>query len=166
MPGVTHYSLLARTSIHTIQETMASNLLGTIYGSRAVSKAMLRKVNQATPEGTTRGCIVNISSALAHRGGAGSSVYAASKAGVLGFTKALAEELGPRGIRSCAVCPGYIDTDMVSGMSDDFQRRIIDRTGSRRVGTVDEVSATVLHIIENDFLNGTTITVDGGLSYE
>lgn len=125
---------------------------------------MLRR--PATSDGATRGCIVNISSALAHRGGAGSTVYAASKAGILGFTKALAEELGPRGIRSCAVCPGYIETDMVAGMSDDFRKRIIDRTGTRRIGTVEEVAAVVLSIIENDFLNGTTITVDGGLSYE
>lgn len=62
------------------------------------------------------GCIINISSALAHRGGAGSSVYAASKAGVIGFTKALAEEMGSRHIRSNAIAPGYIDTDMVAGM--------------------------------------------------
>lgn len=114
----------------------------------------------------SRGCIVNISSALAHRGGAGSTVYAASKAGMLGFTKALAEELGPRGIRTCAVCPGYIETDMVSGMSEDFRARIIRQTGLRRIGTVEEVALAVLSIVQNDFLNGTTITVDGGLTYE
>lgn len=114
----------------------------------------------------SRGCIVNISSALAHRGGAGSTVYAASKAGILGFTKALAEELGPRGIRTCAVCPGYIETDMVSGMSEEFRARIIGQTGLRRIGTVEEVALAVLSIVQNDFLNGTTITVDGGLTYE
>lgn len=61
------------------------------------------------------GSIINISSAMAHRGGSGSTVYAASKAGVIGFTKALAQELGPRGIRCNSIAPGYIETDMVSG---------------------------------------------------
>lgn len=62
------------------------------------------------------GLILNISSALSYRGGAGSSVYAASKAGINAFTRSLAEELGPRGIRVVGIAPGYIDTDMVKGM--------------------------------------------------
>lgn len=66
------------------------------------------------------GCIINVSSALAHRGGSGSTVYAASKAGLVGFTKALAEELGPKGIRCNAIAPGYISTDMVSGKLEFF----------------------------------------------
>ena len=122
------------------------------------------------------GCIINVSSALAHRGGSGSTVYAASKAGIIGFTKALSAELSPRGIRSVAIAPGYIDTAMTSGMaqshlantgmSEDMKANVIQQTGLRRTGSVDEVAQAAVFIVENNFINGTTITLDGGLTYE
>lgn len=129
----------------------------------------------------TGGCIINVSSALAHRGGSGSSIYAASKAGLNGFTKALAEELGPRGVRCNAICPGYIDTDMVAGesiqaipvylahglgMSEEMKKHTIAKTGVRRIGTVEEVAEAVIFLAQNDFMNGSILTIDGGLVYE
>lgn len=129
------------------------------------------------------GCIINISSALAHRGGSGSTIYAASKAGVIGFTKALAEEVGSRNIRCNAIAPGLIETDMVSGrhycgvlfprqladvegMTEQLRKATTDRTGIRRIGTVDEVAHAAVFLAENDFANGTTVTLDGGLTYQ
>lgn len=160
--GITHYSLLPRTSVSTIDDVLSTNLLGPIYGSRAFSKAMLRN----SKSGGDGACIINISSALAHRNGSGSTVYAASKAGLIGFTKAFAEEFGPRGLRTCALAPGYIDTDMVSGMSKSIQEKIIERTSVRRIGTVDEVAQAAVFLVENDFANGTTLTIDGGFTFE
>lgn len=114
--GITHYSLLPRTPQHVMDEIVQVNLLGTIYGCKAVSRKML-----SNKQG---GCIINISSALAHRGGAGSSVYAATKAGLLGFSRALAEELGPRGIRCNAIAPGYVETDMLAGKLELLRNRV------------------------------------------
>lgn len=113
MQGITHYSLLPRTPEALIEDVLDINLLGTILACKVVVRLML--------SAKKRGCIINISSALAHSGGAGSSVYAASKAGVLGFTRALAEELGPRGIRCNAIAPGYIKTDMLAGKGFQFE---------------------------------------------
>lgn len=105
--GVTHYSLLSRTPTSTIDHVLHTNLHGLIHGSRIACKHFLKEKKC--------GSIINVSSALAHRGGAGSTVYAASKAGVIGFTKALAQEMGSREIRINAIAPGYIDTHMLSG---------------------------------------------------
>lgn len=140
--GVTHYSLLPRTPVGIIEEVVNTNLMGSIYAAKAFSKTIIGSRTSADQRHVRReGCIINISSALAFRGGSGSSVYAASKAGMIGFTKALAEEFGPRGIRVNAIAPGYIDTDMVSGKTggskpsktDDyiFGRLTVSRYGCR-----------------------------------
>jgi len=104
--GITHSALLVRTQTEKAREIVDTNLMGTIWACRAIGKIMLRK---------RAGCIVNISSLLGVHGGEGSAVYAASKAGVVGLTRALAAELGPKGVRVNAVLPGYVETDMTAG---------------------------------------------------
>ncbi|KAF2431055.1 NAD(P)-binding protein, partial [Tothia fuscella] len=116
--GISHSSLLTSMSTKSptgeegqIEAIINTNLLGTIYSCRAISKIMLRnKIKNPSPIHSP--CIINISSLLGVQGGRGSSVYAASKAGVLGLTRALAAELGPQGLRVNAIVPGYVDTDM------------------------------------------------------
>ncbi|ORY80949.1 hypothetical protein BCR37DRAFT_348451 [Protomyces lactucae-debilis] len=152
--GITHYSLLPRTPQHVMDEIVQVNLLGTIYGCKAISRKML-----SNKQG---GCIINISSALAHRGGAGSSVYAATKAGLLGFSRALAEELGPRGIRCNAIAPGYIETDI---LADSLKSQAAGKSSIGRIGTAAEVADAALFLATNQFANGMTLTLDGGLSY-
>lgn len=194
--GVTHYSLLARTPARVVDAVVRTNLVAAIDASRWVSGAMLKArrrsssrspptasslddgrdpaadpatedaVDSAIGEASDDFSIVNVASALAHRGGAGSSIYAASKAGLIGFTKALAEELGPRGIRCNAIAPGYVETDMTRGMSLQLQRSAVDRTALRRTGTVSEIADAVFFLATNRFVNGTCLTVDGGLTYE
>jgi NAD(P)-dependent dehydrogenase (short-subunit alcohol dehydrogenase family) len=121
------------------------------------------------------GSIINISSGLAFRGGKGSTVYSASKAGVLGFTKSLAQELAPR-IRVNAVAPGYVDTDMTKGMPPcdiidvgfpgKMREALISKIGVGRFGTVEEVADVVLMLATNEYITGSTITIDGGMVYE
>ena len=110
--GITHASLLMRTSQDFLESVVQTNLMGTLWACRAVSKMMLRNKTKGSE---SKGCIVNVASLLAVQGGAGSAAYAASKAGVVGLTRALAAELGPSGIRVNALLPGYVETDMTAG---------------------------------------------------
>lgn len=109
--GITHASLLLRTTPSSIQSIVQTNLMGTMWASQIMAKKMLRN----KPSDTGKGCIINIASLLAIHGGAGSAAYAASKAGVVGLTRALAAELGPAGVRVNCVLPGYVETDMTKG---------------------------------------------------
>lgn len=102
------------------------------------------------------GSIINISSVLAHKGVPGSSIYAASKAGILGLTRSLAVELGQRNIRVNAICPGYIETEMTAGLQPEMGP-------AGRMGTTEEVAEVVEMVLKNGYLNGAVIDVDGGL---
>ena len=121
---------------------------------------MLRRGNKPTG-----GVIVNLSSVLAlQKPVVGSAVYAASKAGVLGLTRALAAELGPRGVRVNCITPGYIETDMAGAMTDVARAAVLAATPLRRFGNVDEIADAAVFLAECGFVNGTEILVDGGLS--
>jgi NAD(P)-dependent dehydrogenase (short-subunit alcohol dehydrogenase family) len=124
--GVTHRSLLLRTPDVDVQDVLATNLTGTVLGCQIVGDIMIREHLKAkkalaaddqdiSTKAIRSPCIVNVSSLLALRGGRGSSVYAASKAGILGLTQALAAEMGPSGVRVNAILPGYVETDMTDG---------------------------------------------------
>jgi len=134
-----------------------TNLLGTVLACRTISKLMLKQ--------KVAGSIINISSGLAFRGGKGSTIYAASKAGILGFTKSLAQELAPR-IRVNAIAPGYIDTAMTQEFPDKMREALISKIGMGRFGTVEEVADVALMLAANGYITGSTVSVDGGLTYE
>jgi 3-oxoacyl-[acyl-carrier protein] reductase len=112
----------------------------------------------------TRGVVVNLSSIAAH-GNAGQGVYAAAKAGVNALTSAWAKELGPLGIRFVAVAPGFIDAPTTrSALADSVLKDWVRRTPLRRLGQVESVTSAVLFAIANDYLTGTVLDVDGGLT--
>lgn len=113
--GVTHKSLFIRTSASQIENVVQTNLMGTLWACQIMGKKMLRNKPSSSTSRKDKGVIVNIASLLATHGGTGSAAYAASKAGVLGLTRALAAELGPAGVRVNAVVPGYIETEMTQG---------------------------------------------------
>ena len=134
------------------------NLKGTLLMTQAVVPAMRERGG---------GSIVNVSSVAGQRGGGifGGSHYAASKAGVLGYTKAVARELGPEGIRANAICPSYINTDITAGqMTDEQLAAIIAAVPLGRAGRADEVAGAALFLASDlsSYVTGATIDVNGG----
>jgi len=133
------------------------NLKGTFNCSKAVSRVMIDQRS---------GNIVNISSVSAISGTAGQTNYSAAKGGMISFTKSLARELAPFGIRVNALAPGLIDTEMVKKMPEEMLDRILEITPLKRVGTPKEVAKVVIFLVSEkaDYITGQVIRVDGGLA--
>jgi 3-oxoacyl-[acyl-carrier protein] reductase len=112
------------------------------------------------------GCIVNISSVNAVRGHAGVAVYSAAKAGLDGLTRSLARELGPRNIRVNSVAPGYFESEMVKGMTDEQKQRIVRRTPLGRLARAEDVANAVYFLAspQASFITGQVLIVDGGIT--
>jgi 3-oxoacyl-[acyl-carrier protein] reductase len=137
---------------------LAVNLLGPLRLSRLALRVMLRE--------RTAGRIVNISSIVGLRGYTGLAPYSASKAGLDGLTRSLAREVGRRGITVNSVAPGYLETDLSSGLAQGQRQQIVNRTPLGRLGSVEDVVPVVRFLLskESGFLTGQTIVIDGGLS--
>ncbi|KAK3948940.1 hypothetical protein QBC32DRAFT_267820 [Pseudoneurospora amorphoporcata] len=173
--GITQRSALMKTPVDEVDELVGTNLTGTVLGCKYVGRAMLLKSRSrallprttteeegVTAEGVKeKGVIVNVASLLAQKGVVGTSVYAAAKAGVVGLTTSLANEYGRSGIRVNAVLPGYIETDMTSGLKNPS---ILQQIPLGRFGTTDEVADAALFLIKNPYANNCVLNLDGGLS--
>jgi 3-oxoacyl-[acyl-carrier protein] reductase len=155
--AVAHDGVLAIMPESHIAQMLAINLQASIMLAKECSRRMLAR---------NSGCIVNISSIIADRGFAGLSAYAATKAGMIGFTRSLARELGSRGVRVNAICPGYLETEMSSGLSEQQRNQIVRRTPLGRLGQIDDVVPVVEFLLSPSaaFITGQVITVDGGAS--
>jgi 3-oxoacyl-[acyl-carrier protein] reductase len=155
--GTSRDGLALRYPTAELDRTIGTNLRGTFLCSRAALRAMLKE---------RWGRIVNISSAVALRGNAGQAAYAASKAGVLGMTRALAQEVGSRGITVNGVCPGYVQTDLTAEISDDTKRLLVDHTPLGRPARLEEIASVVRFLMSDDasYVNGVALAVDGGLT--
>jgi 3-oxoacyl-[acyl-carrier protein] reductase len=138
------------------QETLRTNLTGTFLMARAVAEAMIR--------GRRPGLIVNVSS-ISRAGNPGQSAYAASKAGVDALTVTWSQELAAYGIRVVALAPGFIETNMTRNIPPLFLERIRERTPLKRYGTFEEFAHVIEFIVENDYLNGKVLELDGGLRF-
>jgi 3-oxoacyl-[acyl-carrier protein] reductase len=153
-------SKLGRTirkhSLAEWEETLRSNLTGTFLMAREVAEAMLRARRP--------GLIVNVSS-ISRAGNPGQSAYAASKAAVDALTVTWSQELAIYGIRVVALAPGFIETSMTTRIPPVFLERTRDRTPLRRFGTLDEFGHVIEFIVENDYLNGKVLELDGGLRF-
>jgi 3-oxoacyl-[acyl-carrier protein] reductase len=133
------------------------NVTAALVMSQACSRVMLRQGG---------GCIVNISSINAIRGNAGVAVYSATKAALDGLTRSLARELGARNIRVNSVAPGYFESDMVKGVTEEQKQRIVRRTPLRRLGRSEDVANAVQFLVseQSSFITGQTLVVDGGMT--
>lgn len=154
--GITKDGLIAMMKEEAFDRVIDINLKGTFNMTRNVVPYMMKK---------RCGNIVNISSVVGVAGNAGQSNYAASKAGIIGFTKSLAKELSTRNIRVNAVAPGFIDTDMTSVLTDKVKENIYAQIPLKRMGAAKEV-ANVVYFLSNDessYITGQVINVDGGM---
>ena len=154
--GITRDNLLMRMSEEEFDKVIETNLKGTFIVTKAVTKYMMKKRS---------GSIINLSSVVGVAGNAGQCNYAASKAGVIGFTKSVAKELASRNIRANAVAPGFIETDMTAVLSDAVKENIHNQIPLKRMGTAKEV-ANLIYFLgsdESSYITGQVINVDGGM---
>jgi 3-oxoacyl-[acyl-carrier protein] reductase len=154
--GVTRDTLIARMTDEDWQTVIDTNLRGTFNTARAVSRKMLRR---------RAGSIVNLSSVVGVHGNPGQANYAASKAGVIGLTKALARELGSRGVRVNAIAPGYIATELTDVLNEEQRGLILQNTALGRLGEPEDVAGAVRFLCSDEaaFITGEVLLVDGGL---
>ena len=154
--GVTRDTLLARMSDDDWDTVLDTNLGGVFHTSRAVARKMLRR---------RAGSIVNLTSVVGLRGNPGQANYVAAKAGVIGFTKALARELGGRGVRVNAVAPGYIETELTAVLSEPVRATILANTPLGKLGRPEDVAGAVRFLCSDEaaFVTGEVLLVDGGL---
>ena len=154
--GITKDTLLMRMKEEDFDKVIDINLKGTFLVTKEVSTYMMKK---------RKGRIINLSSVVGVSGNAGQSNYAASKAGIIGFTKSVAKELASRNIRANCVAPGFIETDMTNVLSDEVKTSISAQIPMKRMGTVEDVANLVYFLgsEESSYITGQVVHVDGGM---
>jgi 3-oxoacyl-[acyl-carrier protein] reductase len=154
--GVTRDNLLMRLTEDDFDAVVRTNLKGTFLVTKVVSRQMIRQRD---------GRIVNMSSVVGEMGNAGQSVYAATKAGILGFTKAMARELASRAITVNAIAPGFITTDMTQSLPDATRKEFAERIPLGRFGTPEEVAELALFLASDAaaYMTGQVVGINGGM---
>jgi 3-oxoacyl-[acyl-carrier protein] reductase len=155
--GVGTDGLLTLTTDDDIRDTVALNLEAAIHLSRACLKIMQVRGH---------GVIINVSSVNGLRGHAGVSIYSATKAALDGFTRSLAREIGPLGIRVNSVAPGFLESDMTAGIAEETRKKLIRRIPIGRLGRVEDAAAVICFLMSDaaSYVHGQVIPVDGGMS--
>jgi 3-oxoacyl-[acyl-carrier protein] reductase len=154
--GITRDTLLMRMKEDDWDAVMSTNLKSVFRMSQAVLRPMMK---------ARAGRIINISSVVGHMGNAGQTNYAAAKAGMTGFTKSLAAEVGSRGITVNCIAPGFIATDMTADLSEDIKNQMLARVPLARLGNVEEIAQTAVFLASASaaYITGETIHVNGGM---
>jgi 3-oxoacyl-[acyl-carrier protein] reductase len=155
--GITKDNLLLRLSEADWDAVIETNLKSIFNLTKPVSYIMLKQ---------RKGSIINLTSIVGMKGQGGQSNYAASKAGIIGFTKSVADELGSRSIRSNAIAPGFIETEMTEELPEDVKKTYLAGIPQKRMGTAEEVANTALFLASDlsSYVNGQVISVCGGLN--
>ena len=153
---ITRDGLLARMPDEDWRDVIETNLSAMFYTCRAVARPMMKKRG---------GSIVNISSIVGVHGNPGQTNYAAAKAGIIGFTKSLARELGSRGVRANVVAPGYVSTQLTDVLPDDAKAAMLAATPLGRLGDPEDIAGAVRFLCSDaaSFITGEVLLVDGGL---
>ncbi len=154
--GITRDGVLARMPDDDWRAILETNLSGVFYTCRAVTRGRMRRLS---------GAIVNLSSIVGLRGNWGQTNYAASKAGIIGFTKSLARELGSRGVRANVVAPGYVKTRLTDVIPEEAKEAMLENTPLGRLGEPEDVAAAVRFLCSDEasYITGEVLLVDGGL---
>ncbi|MBJ8326108.1 3-oxoacyl-[acyl-carrier-protein] reductase [Streptococcus pacificus] len=153
--GITNDKLMLKMTQEDFEKVLAINLTGTFNMTQSVLKPMTK---------LREGAIINISSVVGLTGNIGQANYAASKAGVIGFTKSVAREVAARGITVNAVAPGFIESDMTDAIPDKMRENILGQIPMKRIGKTKEVAELVSFLAQQDYLTGQVIAIDGGMT--
>jgi 3-oxoacyl-[acyl-carrier protein] reductase len=154
--GITRDGLLMRMSEDDWDAVLQTNLKGAFNWTKPVTKYMMK---------ARYGRIINISSIIGLKGNAGQANYAAAKAGLIGFSKSIAREFASRSITCNAICPGFIQTDMTSGLPDNLKTKLLEEIPLKRLGNPEDVANGVAFLCspEASYITGQVLTIDGGL---
>ena len=155
--GITKDGMALRMTEEDFDRVLKVNLTGTFNMTQAVLKPMTK---------AREGAIINLSSVSGLIGNAGQANYAASKAGVIGFTKAIAREVAGRNVRVNAIAPGFIQSDMTDVLSDKIKEAMIAQIPMKRFGAPEEVAGVAVFLAKQEYLTGQVIAVDGGLTMQ
>lgn len=155
--GITKDGLMARMPSESWDEVLKVNLASAFYVSKAVYMHLL---------GRKSGSIINMSSIVGLHGNPGQTNYSASKAGLIGLTKSLAQEMAPRGVRVNAICPGFIGTEMTDKLNEEQKTALFGRIPMARMGRPEEIAGVALWLASDlsTYVTGQAITVDGGMT--
>ena len=155
--GITRDGLLMRMKDEDFDAVIDINLKGVYLVTKAVSKIMMKQRS---------GHIINMTSVVGVIGNAGQTNYAASKAGLIGFTKSVAREVAARGVRVNAIAPGFIESDMTDAIPEKMKEAMIAQVPMKRIGQASEVAEVAAFLASQEYLTGQTIAIDGGMTMQ